>query len=140
MAEFPRLPTIGQGPGQPRAESGSAAVEYVLVSFLLIVVVAGIAQILVVIHTRTVVSDAATDAARIAAYADGSIVTARERAHVVVAASLGEEFARATELSITTDGERVEVVMRAPLMAVGFTTPINEFRVDAGAVSEKPDE
>ncbi|WP_441904112.1 TadE/TadG family type IV pilus assembly protein [Mycetocola reblochoni] len=120
-----------------RGDDGSALVEFLLVAALLLTVVGGIAQLLVVVHIRAVVSDAAADAARIAAYADGDDDEGRRRAATVIGHSLGREVAAQSSVRVHRDDRGVTVEIDAPVMAIGFTAPVGVFTVAGSALLER---
>ena len=54
----------------PRADDGSAVVEFVLVSVLVLVLLLGVVQVALALHVRSLAIDAAAEGARVAARAD----------------------------------------------------------------------
>ncbi|WP_277050321.1 TadE/TadG family type IV pilus assembly protein, partial [Ruania albidiflava] len=57
---------MSSGPESPRAESGSALVDFLLVAVLVTVLVLGVVQLALVLHVRTVLIDSAAEGARYA--------------------------------------------------------------------------
>ena len=96
---------------RPAADTGSAVVDFVLVSALLLVVFLAVAQLGVVLHVRDVLVAAAAEGARHGANADRTPEEGVERTRQVVAEALSPE--RAADL---------EVSARAPLTPEGLAT------------------
>ena len=85
---------------EPRDEAGSAVVDFVLVSALLLVVFLVVAQAGVVLHTRNVLVAAAAEGARYGANADRSPEQGVERTREVVSDALSPD--RAASFGVTS--------------------------------------
>lgn len=106
-------------------ERGSAVVDFVLVSALLTVFFMSIVQLMVVLHVRNTLIDAAASGARYGALSDRTLNDARTRTAELIGGALNSDFARdITSTEITIDGIRtLEVTVRAPLPVVGLIGP-----------------
>ena len=123
-----------------RAERGSAVVDFVLVTMVLVPLVLGIMHLALVLHVRNTLTNAAAEAARQAAVhgadpGDGSSY-ARER----IGDSIGGGFARDVRSRATMiDGApAVEVRIRAEVPPLGLWGPAVELEVSGRAVQELP--
>lgn len=76
-----------------RSDRGSAVVEFVLVSVLLVMLLLGVLQVGVYLHVRNVVAASAADGARYAANADVGVEAGAPRASEVIARSTGPRVA-----------------------------------------------
>jgi Flp pilus assembly protein TadG len=123
-------------------ETGSAAVEFTLVSVLLIVLLLGIAQVAVYVWVRNAATASAAEGARHAAGADVDTAAGAERARQVLASAVGPGTAdRLRCTAADTVGETglplVEVHCRGALPV--FFAPVGEalpLDVRARAVAE----
>lgn len=70
-------------------DSGSAVVEFVLVSVLLVVLALGIVQLALTLHVRNLMTSAAAEGARLAAEQDRSPAEGAERTSWLLQQSLG---------------------------------------------------
>ena len=103
-----------------RAESGNATVEFTLVSILLVFLFLLVAQLGLVLHTRTVLVAAAQEGARYGANADRGTADAERRAYEVVADALSPGVAA------RMDAPRAALVEvgGAPVMQVTLAGPM----------------
>ncbi|MFJ6536278.1 TadE family protein [Paenarthrobacter sp. NPDC091711] len=106
-------------------ERGSAVVDFVLVGALLTLFFISIVQLMLVLHVRNTLIDAAASGARYGALSDRTLMDARARTAELIGGALNSDFARdITSTEITIDGIRtLEVTVRAPLPVVGLIGP-----------------
>ncbi|MGC5168530.1 TadE/TadG family type IV pilus assembly protein [Luteimicrobium sp. DT211] len=130
-------PRAGGAP--PRgAEDGSAVVDFVLVSVLLVVLFLGVVQVALAQHVRSMLVDSAAEGARYGARADRGPDDAVRRTRELVTADLSSRYARDVTARYTTrDGvDVVEVSVEAPLPVVGLLGPGGVIDVVGHAVRE----
>jgi Flp pilus assembly protein TadG len=113
-----------------RDESGSAIVEFLLVSVLLVALTAGIVQLALALHVRNTLADAAAEGARQASLVgqtdqDG---VRRTRDLINVAVGMGEVDVVARR-EVWQGSPTVTVTITAPLPLLGFFGPPNALRV-----------
>ncbi|WP_024817340.1 TadE family protein [Arthrobacter sp. 31Y] len=106
-------------------ERGSAVVDFVLVGALLTLFFMSIVQLMLVLHVRNTLIDAAASGARYGALSDRTLMDAKVRTAELIGGALNSDFARdITSTEITIDGIRtLEVTVRAPLPVVGLIGP-----------------
>jgi len=80
--------------GGKNSDSGSAVVDFVLVSVLLVGIVLAALQVAFAIYVRNTMGAAAAEGARRAANADQSVDDGISRARVVMGETVGSRFAR----------------------------------------------
>lgn len=119
-------------------EGGSAVVEFVCVSSLLIFLVLGVLQLALALHVRNTVQDAAAEGARWAALADSSLVEGQRRTELLIRTAVGEQYAgdvrAGNELWL---GQPATVVtVRAPLPLLGLWGPARILEVSGHAARE----
>ncbi|WP_420178443.1 TadE family protein [Paenarthrobacter sp. TA1.8] len=116
-------------------ERGSAVVDFVLVGALLTLFFMAIVQLMLVLHVRNTLIDAAASGARYGALSDRTSADARSRTAELIGAALSGDFARdVTSTEITMDGIRtLEVTVRAPLPVVGLIGPAQTLEVKGHA-------
>jgi Flp pilus assembly protein TadG len=116
-----RLPAPhGRRPGGSD-QRGAAALEFVLVVWLFLVLVLGALQFGVWWHAQHVVLGAAQDAARLAAVEDGTPQAGRARALELLQVGLGRDAATAT-VNVHRDAEVARATVTArlhPLLPIG---------------------
>jgi len=119
----------------PVNERGSAIVDFVLVGALLTLFFMSIVQLMLVLHVRNTLVDAASSGARYGALSDRTSLDARARTAELIGAALSGDFARdVTSTEITIDGIRtLEVTVRAPLPVVGLIGPAQTLEVKGHA-------
>lgn len=124
----------------PRADDGSAVVEFVLVSVLVLVLLLGVVQVALALHVRSLAIDAAAEGARVAARADRGPADGAARTRDLLTAALTGAYARdVTAGGGTLDGVPVaEVTVRAPLPVVGLLGPGGVLTVRGHALLEEP--
>jgi hypothetical protein len=108
-----------------RHDDGSAAIEFVVVVPLLILVVLAIAQVTLALYVRSTIASAAAEGARVAATSTGAGALGERRTRDV----LGSTLADGVVDSVTARPARVagvdtvEIVVRARLPLVGLLGP-----------------
>ena len=111
-------------------ESGSAVVEFVGVTALLLLLFLVIFQLGVVLHIRNVMAAAAAEGARYAANADRTEEDGAERARQAIATGLSDELAESmtiTAVPSPDDPGVVEVTISGP--APLFVPKLSPFRI-----------
>ena len=121
-----------------RDESGSAVVDFVVVTMVLLPVFLGVLQLALVLHVRNTLASAASEGARYAATADrgpaDGVARTRERVAEVLDARYSQDVqAHVVDLDGTPG---VEVVVRAVVPALGLGGPGVELEVRGTAVEE----
>ena len=116
-------------------ERGSAVVDFVLVGALLTLFFMSIVQLMLVLHVRNTLIDAAASGARYGALSDRTLMDARARTAELIGGALNSDFARdITSTEITIDGIRtLEVTVKAPLPVVGLIGPSEVLEVKGHA-------
>ncbi|MEE6274649.1 TadE/TadG family type IV pilus assembly protein [Georgenia wangjunii] len=120
-------------------ERGSAVVEFVLVSVLLVALVAGVLQLALVLHVRNTLIDSASEGARHGALVGGSSAAASQRTRDLIDLSLASRYGDDVVASEVTRGglDLVEVRVRAPLPVIGLLGPSGVLDVTGRAVREE---
>jgi hypothetical protein len=121
-----------------RPEHGSAAVEFLLVSVLVLALLLGVVQVALAVHVRSLAIDAAAEGARVAARADRGPADGVARTRALLAGALTGDYARDVTAGRTTvDGIVVtEVTVRTPLPVVGLLGPGGTLTVRGHALEE----
>nr|WP_309298789.1 TadE/TadG family type IV pilus assembly protein [Agromyces rhizosphaerae] len=103
-------------------ERGSALVESMLVTVLLVALAVAVVQLALALHVRNTVLDAAAEGARYAALAGNGAADGIERTRVLIDAAVSDAYARDVTATVSTarGAEVVEVRVRAPLPLVGL--------------------
>jgi Flp pilus assembly protein TadG len=113
-----------------REDSGSAIVEFLLVSVLLIALTAGLLQLSLALHVRNTLADAAAEGARqaslVGATQEDGVVLTQDLIRVAVGEAVEAEVVARRELwqGVPT----VAVVVTAPLPLLGFFGPPHALR------------
>lgn len=120
-------------------ESGSAVVEFVLVSALLTVLTLSVIQLALALHIRNTVLDAAAEGARFASLADTSLGDGVARTRDLIATALSPGYATDVSATSTTHlGEpAVLITVNAPLPLFGLLGIQNGLEVSAHAAIEQ---
>lgn len=124
--------------GHVSREQGSAVVEFLLVSVLLVALTLGIVQLALALHVRNTLQDAAGEGARRAALVGSSDERGSSFARQLVTTALGESLA----ISVSTrhlswrGHPAIEMVVTAPLPVIGLWGPPGTLRVSAHATRE----
>ncbi|WP_324650051.1 TadE/TadG family type IV pilus assembly protein [Georgenia sp. H159] len=120
------------------SDDGSAVVEFVLVSILLVTVLLGVLQLTLALHVRNTVVDAAGEGARYGALAQSSPAAGAARTSELVATALSPRYGEnVTAEVVERDGlVLVEVTVRAPLPVLGLLGPGGTLTASGRAVQE----
>lgn len=123
-----------------RRERGSAAVEFLLVSVLVLALLLGVVQVALAVHVRSLATDAAAEGARVAARADRGPADGVARTRALLTEALTGDYARDVTAGRTMlDGAAVtEVTVRTPLPVVGLLGPGGTLTVRGHALEEAP--
>lgn len=116
---------------RPRDESGSAIVEFLLVSVLLVALTAGIVQLALALHVSNTLSDAAAEGARQASlvgHTDHDGVR-RTRDLIRLAVGMGDEADVVARREQWQGATTVTITVTAPLPLIGLFGPPNAIRV-----------
>ena len=119
-------------------DDGSAVVEFVLVSVLVVTLLLALVQVAVALHIRNTLISAAGEGARFAAAADQTPSAGAEHTRALIRESLPDDFAddvRAeyeTVAGVTT----VAVTVTADLPVVGWFGPAGAMTVSGHAMEE----
>jgi Flp pilus assembly protein TadG len=107
------------------ADEGSAAVEFTLVSVLVLALFLLVLQVGLVLHTRNVLTAAAAEGARFGANADRTPQDGADRTRDLLAMAFSP--VRAAEMDVAVgpdDGRTVEVVVAASVPVLLWSGPI----------------
>ncbi|EPR75821.1 hypothetical protein ADILRU_1991 [Leifsonia rubra CMS 76R] len=120
-------------------ESGSAVVEFVLVSVLLTVLTLSVIQLGLALHIRNTVLDAAAEGARFASLADTSLNDGVSRTRDLISTALSPGYAGDITVRSTNHlGQpSVMVTVRAPLPLIGLIGIDDGLEVSAHAPIEQ---
>ncbi|WP_022919326.1 TadE/TadG family type IV pilus assembly protein [Ruania albidiflava] len=130
---------MSSGPESPRAESGSALVDFLLVAVLVTVLVLGVVQLALVLHVRTVLIDSAAEGARYAALEGSSLTGGAARTRWLIDSTLPSRYADQVEIG-RADFRGVDVVevrVSAPVPVLGLLGPSGMIDVTGRAVDEQ---
>lgn len=122
-----------------RLESGSAVVDFVLVSALVSVLFVAVLQVGLALHVRNTLISCASEGARLGARADSSPGAGAARTRELITASLSSRFAQDVTAEVVLDGD-VQVVavrVRAPLPVLGPLGPHSGFDLVGRAFLER---
>lgn len=122
-------------------ERGSGPVEFVLVGALLTILTLAVLQFGLAVYVRNVVHDAAVEGAFHGALADTTLAEGAERTALVIARTVGSEYAQdvsATE-STALGAPGVTITVRATLPLLGLLGPPRGLEVSAHAPLESFD-
>lgn len=99
--------------------------DFVLVSGLLVVLVAGVLQLALALHVRNTLIDAAGEGARYAALEGASLEDGERRARELVSTALSPSYAQDVRAGVgALDGVPViELTITAPLPVLGLLGP-----------------
>lgn len=109
----------------PHRDDGSAVVDFVLVSVLLVTVFLGVVQLGVALHVRNTLVAAAAEGARYAANADRDPADGAQRTRALVEESLGADLVQdvAAGFEDVAGSRTVVVEVRARLPLLGLLGP-----------------
>lgn len=122
---MPRRAFAGRLDALLHDESGSAVVEFTLVSVLLTALALGVLQLAFALHIRNTVIDAAAEGARFAALADNSLADGADRTRQLITAALGPSYADEVRAQYGSYAghESTEVRVWTPLPVAGLFGP-----------------
>lgn len=125
-------------PVPDEGDSGSAVVEFVLVSVLVVVLFLAVLQLAMALHIRNTLVSAAGEGARFAAAADRYPEDGAEHTRALIRASLPDSYAEHVSSSYTMVGgvRTVEVEVRADLPVFGWLGPGGVLEVSGHAMEE----
>ncbi|MDI2035006.1 TadE family protein [Paenarthrobacter nitroguajacolicus] len=111
--------------GRTPREEGAAVVDFVMVGALLTLLCMSIIQLMLVVHVRNTLIDAAASGARYGALADRTSSDAEARTAELISTALNAGFARdITTSEVEVDGIRtLEVSVKAPMPVLGLVGP-----------------
>jgi len=119
-----------------RDDSGSAIVEFVLVSVLVVVIALALLQLALTLHVRNIVMSSASEGARFAALADRSLADGERRtAHLIDAALSGYSVDIASHETTINGAPAVSIVVTAPVPVIGVWG-IGEMTIEGRAYQE----
>ena len=125
---------------RPRDARGSAVVDFVLVTIVLVPIFLGIVQVGLVLLVRNTLASAASEGARVAATADrgpaAGVATTREQ----IAGAISGRYARQVSArpALVGGAPGVQVTVRAEVPALGLFGPAVPLEVTGRAVEEAP--
>lgn len=104
------------------AERGSAVAEFVMISTMLVLIAATLIQLVLVLHVRNTLTDAAANGAHYGALANRSPADASSRTRTLITESLHGGFAQDVQTSTAQVGESqlVTVTVRTRVPLVGW--------------------
>ena len=104
-----------------RDDRGSAAVEFTLVSALLVALVTGVLQLALALHVRNTMVSCAAEGARVAAAGDRSLADGEARTAGMLRDALGDYEVDVHGFGASVDGAPVVVMSaRAPVPVLGL--------------------
>jgi Flp pilus assembly protein TadG len=123
-----------------RRDAGAAAVDFVLVSVVLLTLFLGVVQLGVALHVRNTLVAAAAEGARYGANADRSAADGEQRTRDLVATSLSSGLVQevAAGYQDVAGTATVVVEIRARLPLVGLLGPARGLVVRGHAFAEAP--
>ncbi len=108
-------------------ETGAAVVDFVMVGGLLTVIFMSIIQLMLVLHVRNTLIDAAASGARFGTLADRTPADAEARTETLIRGSISGSFAQ--DITVAQDNAfgvpTLNVTVRAPLPVLGLFGPSN---------------
>lgn len=119
-------------------DSGSAVVEFVLVSVLVVVLLLAVVQLGLALYIRNTLVSAAGEGARFAAAADRSPEDGAQHTRALISQTLPDSYADEVSSGYAmVEGVRtVEVEVRASLPVFGWLGPSGSLRVTGHAMEE----
>jgi hypothetical protein len=116
-------------------QDGSAAVDFVLVGALTVLVFLSVIQLALVLHVRNTVMDAAASGARYGTLADRGPADARQRTVELITQALGPAYAQQVSVGTAAFGglTTLEVTVSAPFPVIGLIGPGGALQVTGHA-------
>lgn len=124
-----------------RSERGSAVVDFVLVSVILVPLFLGILQIGLFLYVRNTMTAAASDGARLAATVDRTPADGIERTESMISGAVSDSLVESVESDVADiDGQpAVAIVVHARMPILGlWGGPAVDFTVRGHAIEEVP--
>lgn len=123
---------------EPGTDTGSAVVEFVLVSILVVVLMLAVLQLGIALHIRNTLISAASEGARFAAAADREPADGAQHTRELIWASLPDDFADdVSSRYVDVDGvSTIEVEVKADLPVFGWFGPSGSLTVSGHAMEE----
>lgn len=123
-----------------RTECGSAVVDFVLVSVIVVPLFLGVLQVGLFLYVRTTMTAAASDGARLAATADRGPEDGVARTESMIDGAVSARLVDSVEAqTIDLDGRPVvEIVVNGHMPALGLWGPSVEFTVRGHGIEEVP--
>ena len=123
-----------------RTERGSAVVDFVLVSVIVVPLFLGVLQVGLFLYVRTTMTAAASDGARLAATADRGPEDGVARTESMIDGAVSARLVDSVEAqTIDLDGRPVvEIVVNGHMPALGLWGPSVEFTVRGHGIEEVP--
>lgn len=114
-----------RSPAERRDEDGSAVVDFVLVSLVLVPLVLGLIQVGLVLHVRNTLASAATEGARYGATIDRTPADAVARTRAQIRGAVADRFAEGVSATSRSVGgvPTVVVTVRAAVPPLGLWGP-----------------
>lgn len=124
----------------PHDDRGAAVVDFVLVSALTTLLLAGVLQLALAQHVRATLVDCAAEGARYGALADRGPQDAVDRTVELIGSALHQRYAQDVVAEVIhQDGlDVVRVRVTAPFPVVGLLGPGGALTVDGHALQEAP--
>lgn len=121
-----------------RGDRGSAVVDFVLLTVVLVPIVLGIIHVGLVLHVRNTLVSAASEGARYAATLDRGPADGAAKARAEVSGALAARFAQGVSAGPTTvDGAAgVVVTIRATVPPLGLWGPATPLSASGHAIEE----
>lgn len=125
-------------PARSAQDDGSAVVEFILVSILVVMLFLAVVQLAMALHIRNTLISAAGEGARFAAAADQTPEDGAEHTRALIRQSLPDSYAGQVSFGYSTVGgvRTVEIRVRADLPVFGWLGPSGVLRVAGHAMEE----
>ena len=120
------------------ADDGTAIVEFVLVSILVVVLLLAVVQVGMALHVRNTLISAASEGARFAAAADQSPDAGAVHTRELIRQSLPDGYAEQVEsgYQVVSGVDTIVVTIEADLPVFGWLGPADTLRVEGHAMEE----
>lgn len=119
-------------------QAGAAAVDFVLVGSLVVVLFLGVLQLGLAQHVRSSLINAAAEGARFGGRADRGPADAVDRTRELIRQAVSDRYAKDVEATVSSRSglEIIEVTVQAPLPVIGLIGPQGKVSVTAHALME----
>ena len=120
------------------AEEGTAIVEFVLVSILVVVLLVAVVQVAMALHIRNTLISAASEGARFAAAADQPPEAGADHTRDLIRQSLPDGYAGHVDsgYEVVSGVDTIVVTIEAELPVFGWLGPADTVRVAGHAMEE----